>query len=622
MTSFKSFLWCKVAPVGLIAFCGLGMITSMACTGDIGSADRAEGGEGGDGAEGGDGDGISGGFGGAEGTVAGPAFSCDAKALPAPGGLKKLTEIQLRNTLTDLLKYTLKDDTDVAAVMAEIPSLARLPKDNRAAVPEDLHGSYRRLDQTLTQSHVDAVYDIEGEFGAALAKRERLGKVMGSCANDANTSNDGTCLTDFIKRFGERALRRPLADSEIGFYRAIHDGSTIEPAALADVIAAFLGAPQFLYRMESGQDAVEGKPGVFKLSPHELAARLSYHFWDTMPDDELWSLAKSGHLLEPETYREQVARLAGSPRARETFQRFFTEWLKLEDLKPLDALKDDARFKAFAGPNLPSAGLRQAAMDDVVAMASHFAWDKDNGTLGELLTSDRVFTQNAELAKVYGVDPWDGQGEGVKRDDRPGLLTRVAFLSSPSGNTRPIMKGVFIRKTILCDSIPTPPADAGLTPPMLSTEMTTRQVVEEITQKPGSSCAGCHTTLINPLGFVTEGYDALGRVRSMQTLFDERGAMKRELPIDTRAKPYVDSEDETEIEGPAELADLITQSGKADACMARQYFRFTEARWEDDAADGCTLERLRVASAAKGGSLATMFREVAFTASFLQRRFD
>ena len=104
--------------------------------------------------------------------------------------------------------------------------LDALPDDRREAVPQDLHGSYRRLDQSLQQIHVDATYDVAVALGAALTTSARLGTVVGACATDTNTSNDATCLDAFIKKFGARALRRPLAADEVDFYKTAYGTST------------------------------------------------------------------------------------------------------------------------------------------------------------------------------------------------------------------------------------------------------------------------------------------------------------------------------------------------------------------------------------------------------------
>jgi hypothetical protein len=299
---------------------------------------------------------------------------------------------------------------------------------------------------------------------------------------------------------------------------------------------------------------------------------------------------------------------------------FFADWLKVEDLAPLGDNQDPV-YLAFAEPSAPTPELRQHMIDDVLSMVAYYTWTERAG-VPELFTSELSFARDTDLAAIYGVEPWDGKSAPphLPAGERPGLLTRALFLANGSANTRPIMKGVFIRRRMLCDDIPPPPAGVNAVPPELRPDMTTRQVVESLTEQPGSACAVCHASMINPLGFATEGFDALGRTRSEQVMFAEDGSPAGRLPVDTRSVPRVTPEDASPSAGPSDLARLMLQSGKLEACLARNYFRFTYGRWET-AGDDCVLERLR-ARLVETGSIAEMLKEVALTPEFRQRRFE
>jgi hypothetical protein len=173
---------------------------------------------------------------------------------------------------------------------------------------------------------------------------------------------------------------------------------------------------------------------------------------------------------------------------------------------------------------------------------------------------------------------------------------------------------------VLCDEIPPPPPGVNVTPPDLRPDMTTREVVEELTEMAGSTCAGCHMALINPLGFATESFDALGRYRSQQILFDDDGTRIGEKAVDTSAVPRVIGDDATLVNGAIELMNKIVESGKGEACVARNFFRFTFARWENLNRDGCTLESLRE-PLSRGGTIPDLARAAALSAAFKQRAF-
>ncbi|HEX6277450.1 MAG TPA: DUF1592 domain-containing protein, partial [Polyangiaceae bacterium] len=395
-----------------------------------------------------------------------------------------------------------------------------------------------------------------------------------------------------------------------------------DPLAYADVIAVFLNTPDFVYFAEHGEDEVAERAGTYRLSAPELASRLSYQLWQTAPDETLMTRASDGSLLDGPVYEAEVERMLSDPRSRVVLDEFFADWMKVEDLPELDAKNADPVFAAFAGDDLPDETLRAAMIDDVVGMLGHYAW-REPASLASILLSEKSFARDSALASMYGVPAWDGIGSppSFPAGERPGLLTRALFLTTGSANTRPIMKGVFLRRHVLCDDIPPPPADANARPPELSPDMTTREVVEAVTEMPNTACAGCHATFINPLGFATEGFDALGRRRREQTLFDAEGNVLGTKPIDTSGTPGIVEGDETPVSGPLELMTLVAASGKAEACLARNYFRFTFARWEDLAKDGCALEALR-ARLVSGGTFQDLLREMVLADAFKERAFE
>jgi hypothetical protein len=472
----------------------------------------------------------------------------------------------------------------------------------------------------VSDEHLRGWYDVARAAGWALTTPERIRAVLGACATDAVPGNDADCLNSFIKRFGERALRRPLGADDVAFYAAYYGATAgVDPPAVADVIAGLLMAPQFLYHVEHGDRAVAGQ--VYSLTAYELAARLSYHLWETMPDQQLWNAAASGALATPDGWAREVDRLLADPRSRKVLQRFYRQWLRVDDLPGLDSYNADPLFKAFAGLDLPTGKLRAGVIDEVVDLASHFTWDK-NGGIDDLLTTDATFARSADLARIYGAPVWQGgEPPRLAPGTRPGLLTRAAFLATGSANTRPIQKGDFIRTGILCDTLPPPPNNNAPPPPELSDAMSTRQVVEALTEAKDSVCAACHRTLINPLGFALEGFDSLGRARTEQRLFSKTGREVARVPVDTRTIPQVVAGDQRPSAGPADLMRLLVDSGKAPACLARNYFRFTFGRLEDVALDGCGLERLRK-SLAGNAPLRAALREVMLIPDFQQRRFN
>lgn len=509
-------------------------------------------------------------------------FACTAAAPVRSPAWSRLSHVEYDNTTRDLIRLALADAAEAGRAWDEAsPAWVDLPVERREPLPVDTHGSSRRLDQDVTQEHANAWYRGAVAIGQALTTPARIGKLLGACAVDADASNDGRCLTDFVTRFGERVLRRPLAPDDVQFYLGYYGPTPgVDRAGVADVVAGLLTSPHFLYRVVHGA-AATSHAGEFEMDAFEVASRLSYHFWSTMPDDELWAAARSGALLRSDEYARQVARLTADARARPGLLEFYRDWLKLDDLRPLDPTVATAQFKAFAGKDLPKTNLRDAAIADALDLLAHFTFDEP-ARLDTVLTTDQSFTRSAELAALYGVPAWSGSGPGAAfpPGQRPGLLTRAAFLVTGTAITRPVQKGVFIRQNMLCDQIPPPPPDAMNvdTKPLAAKVLSTRQVLEALTEVPGSTCAACHRTIINPLGFATENFDALARLRTSERVLTDDGKDRGVVPVDTTTVPLLIPGDTRVSQGPADLTRMLVESGRPNACAARQYFSSATTR--------------------------------------------
>jgi hypothetical protein len=443
-----------------------------------------------------------------------------------------------------------------------------------------------------------------------------MSTLMGPCATDDSTANDRECLESFIGNWGARVMRSPLAVEDIAYYAADAGSAPVGPAAVADVITAILNAPQTLYRVEHGTE--DEKP-VSVLSAFEIAARLTYHFWQAPPDDALWTAAQDGSLLDLAVYGTELDRLVRSPLARAATDEFVGQWLRLEELPPLDALSADPVFKAFAGAQLPPASARKSMIDDV--LASLWSTLSSGGTLSDFLNDRHSYAQDDYLAGIYQTAPWDGVGPPplFASAQRSGLLTRAAMLATGTAGTRPIHKGYLVRNALLCQQVGAPPPNVNTNPPAADASLTTRQAVTELTS--GGICGGCHLGIINPPGFITEGFDGLGRERTEENLFDAQGSVVASLPVDTSAVPEVDQGDQRSMDDAIELSQAVDESRLYHSCMARHYFRFALSRFESPELDGCLLSELE-ATARGDQPLLEVLKVVAQSTSFKARRFE
>jgi len=538
-------------------------------------------------------------------------FFCDPDLAQSPSPMRRLSHRQYVNTLDDLVA-SVHGPTETAAIIAALDAALSL-------LPADRSDDYRRFDQNGSQLHVEANYEVAIRLGVELtASAARIDALAGACATDNDATNDAACVYDFVASFGLTALRRPLTEEEIAFYSAdaLDDVTSVSADSFAERVTVMVLAPEFSYQIED-ELPVDGD-GAYSLSGFELASRLSYHFWDSMPDAELLAAAADGSLDTEAGYAAQVGRLVNDARAQVVIDSFFREWLRLEDLPPMDAAVGTPSYDTLVGSDVPSASLTDDMAQEVVDLFDHYVWDVD-GSLDDVLLSDLSFARTPELATIYGVAAYDGETPPILNpNERSGLLTRAAMVATGAIKTQPVIKGVVIRRRLLCENLPDPPADIG-EPPELSPDMTTREHFEELTMQPGSSCIGCHGS-INPLGFVTENYDPIGRFRTEEMIFGEDEMLLTTKPVDTQATVIIGG-NEMAIEDGVELSELVALSDKADQCIARNYYRFAYGHAEDLSADGCTLQTVH--QALRGtGSLKDMLASIALDTSFKTRRVE
>jgi hypothetical protein len=544
-------------------------------------------------------------------------FECDPTQVPTDLPLRRLSRRQYTNALGDLVARLVPDDAE-AVLAAAGPRLGLIPGDARSG-PDPTYGGFTRLDQSIFQETVEGSYYVGAAIGKAIADDPaRLGAAAGSCATDGDAGNDGACLDAFVRSFAPRVLRRPLTEEDVAFYVDVA-GDTLEREDYADVIAVLLAAPGFLYFVEQGEPGTDGPRTP--LDPYELASRLSFHFWQSIPDDALVEAAERGDLSDDELYAAQVERMFRDPRTERAVAEFYGEWLDPPHLAELDAGVGMPDYDAFLDGFVPDGETRAHMLDEIEQMGAYYTLGVD-APFVDWFRSDRSFARTEDLASIYGVPVWSDGEPPQLPPERDGVLTRAAVLATGSAMTHPVIKGVFTRKTLMCDPVPDPPADAMAVAMEIEDAALGARARAEAISEARPDCAGCHTGLINPLGYVTENFDALGRLRQTEMVFDKAtGAVLAEVPIDTLGTPNVDGADDRTASNAAELNALMLETDKPQACFARRYFRFTFGRVEDDTTDGCTLAVMHQALL-DGDDLGVIVRDIAMRPDFRTKTFE
>lgn len=365
----------------------------------------------------------------------------------------------------------------------------------------------------------------------------------------------------FIEGFGLRAYRRPLTAEEVSAYEtyfaaagALYDSLDPFTAGVRHTITAMLQSPNFLYRIERSTTVNPDAPATVILDGYEIASRMSFGLWNSIPDDELFRAAAADELATEEGVREQAERMVELEAADAMLIDFHERLLGVNSYTQIT--RSSSVFPEY------SEALRNVSMPGEVR---HFLGDailENDGGLRALMTSHFTYVDE-RLAAVYDVPGVTGdEFQRVELDptERAGVLTMVGFLAAnaTSTETDPIHRGVFVNRRILCSSLPAPPNNVPPLPDPTDEPRTMRQRVDEHTGQ-GTCGASCHGTIINPIGFAYERFDALGRVQ-----VTELGTM---LPIDT-ASEFLFDEEVRAFDGAVELASTIAESPSAHRCYA------------------------------------------------------
>ena len=386
----------------------------------------------------------------------------------------------------------------------------------------------------------------------------------------------------FVEHTGKRAYRRPLTPTEVSTYltlfakgKDVVEGPDEFAKGVRLVLQAMLQSPHFVYRIEASSKVAED--GTIPLTGYEIATKLSYMIWNTMPDDALFAAAESGKLDTAEGVLDEAKRLLAGERAHSMVEWFHHQLYQYDHYDDLN--KDATKFPDFT-PALGADMKREAQLfiDDIV-----FGGD---GGIREILTQPTTFV-NDKLAPIYGLEG-SFTSEMVKVDldpkERSGFLTRVGFLASNATKREQhsIHRGVFINRRVICAKLPDPPNNV---PPLpaASASTTNRERVEKHTGK-GTCGASCHGTMINPIGFAFEHYDALGQFQTT-----ENGH-----PINA-ADSYALGDETIAYDDAVELDGLLSESDAVHACYAKNWLEYGYGRGAQ-AADQETIASLGEAS--------------------------
>lgn len=370
----------------------------------------------------------------------------------------------------------------------------------------------------------------------------------------------------FVASFGRRTFRRPLQEGERKRYEALYAKGGAQLVA-----EAMLQSPAFLFRLEDTEDGA--------LKPYAAASRLSFTLWSSMPDDALLAAAASGELNTAAGVEKHARRMMDDERTKDNLDEFTSQWLRFD--RVLGTAKDRRRYPKFN---------REAAIamtEEARRFVRDLAWSDRN--FMDLFSDPHGYV-NADLAAIYDVPAPAKEYDRVPFDaksERAGLLGQALFLASTAkpDDTSPTARGLFVREQLLCQHVPPPPAGVDTNLPVQSEAkpLTNKERLGIHLSSP--ACASCHT-LIDPIGFGFEKFDAIGGRREMaRVLFPSKKENEKpktvELPLDTEG--YVAGLGSARFTSPRQLGEILAKSGTCQECLVKQLFRFTAGRLETPA---------------------------------------
>jgi len=490
--------------------------------------------------------------------------------------LRRLTRFEYNNTVRDLAKVT------------------DAPANNFP--PEEIGSGFGTDADTQTVSDVLAkkYMTTAAKIAASLTASDRIG-TLAACATSASGASETTCVRTIIDSFVPAAFRRPLeageADGLQQLFQTVRTAGATFPSSVAAVLEAVLQSPEFLYRPEFGT-AVAGRTDVLKPTGYEMASRLSYLYWGSMPDEQLRGVAASGALDTPEGVKAQAAQMLADPRAKDVVRFFFDGLLPIQGLSNLMR----AQFPTFNGR---IGGLMreetQTFLQNIVL---------GGGTWTEALTANYTYV-NQDLAAFYGISGVTGdtfqkvQLDGVKR---AGLLTQGGVVAGPihSNENNPVVRGAFVLNKLMCAKINTPPASLGpIIPPDPAIGGTARERFSAHSSNP--QCSGCHSAL-DPIGFALENFNAIGQWQ------DQENGKQIDVSVNS---PQLG-----QFSGAVELGKKLAESPMVQNCFVTNWANFAYGR-DTSAQDACTMQRMQDSFKASGYNVKELLLNLTQTDTFL-----
>jgi len=465
-------------------------------------------------------------------------FDCASHKHPGRVTIRRLNRAEYNNTIRDLIGVDFRPADD-------------FPSDDVGNGFDNM-GDVLSIPPVLLEKYLTAAESIVTQAMQDEEVRKRI--VVHEPAAELNLRE---AARRNIRMFATRAFRRPVGDPEIERLMALAkfalDQGATPDEAFQTTLQAVLASPSFLFRVEADPPPDEV---MRELDDFELASRLSYFLWSSMPDEELFRLARAGTLHEPKTLGDQVRRMLQDPKAVALTDNFAGQWLQLRNLEEI--APDPAKYPRF-DEDLRTAMRRETELFFATIV-------REDRSILEFLNADFSYV-NQRLADHYGIDGVEGETfRQVKLDDRRrGILTQASILMITSNPTRtsPVKRGKWILDNILGEPPPPPPEGVAELDEAADALGSLRERLEQ--HRSNEACAVCHKKM-DALGFGLENFDVVGAWRDRDGRFeiDAQGTLPGNL----------------QFEGPNQLIEILVEQNKAafSRCLAKKMLTYALGR--------------------------------------------
>lgn len=529
-------------------------------------------------------------------------FSCDANQLIedklVSSNLKRHSRRQYINTLYDLISVALPRNTAVQIVDQAIGQTTLLQDG----------GEHARFDSSIVNQTIRSYFDISNSLANSLTTDPNFSTFIngyvalnrGTCTT-VNISNISVaCVDQFITNFSLYALRRPIrtnqTPSELQLFRDTYTLAGGGRAGMNAAVFKMLLSPHFLFQIEDAENVIANtSESIYRLSSFAIVSRLTYMFWNSMPDTYLLNQAQTLDLSADGNFLTVLDYVANHVKSGDSMKEFVREWLHLDSI-PEFATNNPGLTYLANGLTLDSS-LRDAMIHEIEDLGE-YAY-RTNKPFSTLFSSNISFARDSRLMNIYGLNtpsPVTVDDQNAVRfpssDPRSGILTRAALLIGGTEIENPVKRGIRVRREVMCLSLENPPGEliGALTPPPPNPNITTRERYSQSTSAP--ICMSCHQ-YINSFGFALGSFNAIGRFQVREPVFDLNGGFSgNTLPVNTQVDLSTSLAPGLSAANSNELSSLVGSQSSTQRCFTEKFYRFSISRAEDRTKESCRLNSM------------------------------